>query len=236
MKIALCFSGQPRSVEKTFPLIKKNILDSNNPDVFIHSWIDQNIKQHIPIAASGAPASDTIPENIEELILDLYKPTKYIFEPQIEFNEKNYASNKAMFIRPKSSISQLYSIFKSIELAKDYDIIIRMRLDWGIQTLIDVSNLDLNKISAPNDCPHAGGINDQFAIGTNSSMKIYSELYDKFDEYFTNDNISFCNEILLGHHLRKNSIEVNLIPIAYEIIRHSTDAHKRFNENYIKYI
>ena len=38
MKIALCFSGQPRSYEKGYEYYKKNLLDHYDVDVFIHTW------------------------------------------------------------------------------------------------------------------------------------------------------------------------------------------------------
>ena len=39
-KIALCISGQPRFVEKGYEeVLKPFVLDGNDVDVFIHSWI-----------------------------------------------------------------------------------------------------------------------------------------------------------------------------------------------------
>ena len=37
-KIALCLSGQPRSVEKGYEFVKRNILDGNDVEIFCHSW------------------------------------------------------------------------------------------------------------------------------------------------------------------------------------------------------
>ena len=38
MKIALCLSGQPRSIDAGFNALNQSILKHNNVDVFIHTW------------------------------------------------------------------------------------------------------------------------------------------------------------------------------------------------------
>lgn len=238
MKIALCFSGQPRSVEAAYPFIKENILEPNNPDVFIHSWIDDSILGKRPIAAGGEVASEPIPHNIKEIILDLYKPgDNFHFEKQRDFDEKNYNHRKAQFIRPKHSLSQRYSVKQSIEMAyfsfTTYDVIIRMRFDWAIKTKIIVDQLDLSGIIVPNDCPHIGGINDQFAVGHATSMLTYGRLSNNIDVLYNEHKLPFVDEILLGHHLKLHNIPVTPTPIEYKILRYNGDPHIKYTEEYI---
>lgn len=227
MKVALCISGQPRSVIETFPYIKEHILDVNNPDVFVHSWIDAEAKGKRYVAACGDSASFPIPDNVPEVISDLYKPTVAKYQPQIQFDELNYATNKFMFIRPANTLSQNYSkqqVFQLLKLyGKEYDAVIRMRFDWAIQTPIDASTVDLNAITMPNDCPHHRGYNDQFAIGNSTNMQIYGHLYDAMPDLFNVQNVPFCDEVLLFQHLENNNVPVNLIQIGYFLNRGPQD-------------
>ena len=44
MKIALCFSGQPRFVNECSSLIKANVIQDYNVDVFAHLWFDDDLQ------------------------------------------------------------------------------------------------------------------------------------------------------------------------------------------------
>lgn len=231
MKVALCFSGQPRSVAIVYPIIYENIIKPYNPDVYIHSWIGDHIIGKKPVAAGGHVASNNIPHNIREIILKLYKPKDYIFEPQIEFDEKNYNDRKMPSIRPKYSISQRYSVMKSIDMALSggYDAIIRMRFDWKIHTKIDIDKLSLDQLTAPNDSihmlylPNGGilqGVNDQFGIGNPHVMQAYGQMYNRIDEIYNGHGIPFVDELMLSYYMQHlNGIALNKIPIEYTITR-----------------
>ena len=75
-KVALCFSGLARGkndigrdsggIDYSFPHIKRHILKKNDVDIFVHSW--------------SVDSRDDI--------LNLFKPKKYIIEPQIKFSNK----------------------------------------------------------------------------------------------------------------------------------------------------
>ena len=41
MKIALCFSGQPRFVNEVAPYIIKNICEEYDVDTYFHFWFDE---------------------------------------------------------------------------------------------------------------------------------------------------------------------------------------------------
>lgn len=245
MRVALCISGQPRSVARVYPAIYENIIAPNNADVYIHSWIDDNIKGKKPVAAGGHVASDTIPHNIEKIILDLYKPKNYIFEPQIEFDEKNYNERKLQSIRPKFSISQRYSIMKSIGLTEgvEYDAIIRMRFDWKIHNRIDVQQLPLQMVTTPNDAPHFHmlqtglplfGVNDQFAVGNAYVMRKYGDMYNHIEDIFNADNLPFADELMLSYYLEHMlQIQLNKIPIGYTIVRRDNNNWTQYSEEFI---
>jgi hypothetical protein len=234
MKIALCISGQPRNVQITYPHIYENLIEPNNADVFIHSWIDDNMIGRKPVSSGGIIASDVIPSNIDELILDIYHPKFHIFEPQMEFDGSKYEERKYPQIKPKNSISQRYSVFRSILLALTHDIydcIIRIRFDWAIGIPIEVMNFELSHLTCPDDCPHPSGINDQFGFGNADVMMTYGGLYHNLDKLY-NSGLPFCDEILLYNHITANGIKINPIHIPYQIVR-GPDSHLRINEDII---
>lgn len=228
MRTALCLSGQPRSVSQAFPFIQKNIIEPNSPDVYVHAWVDEHIRGSKPLAACGAIASDTIPENIEDVILDLYHPVDYIFEEQIQFDTKDYHERKAPMIKPQNSMSQWYSAkecFSMIDTEK-YDRVFRMRFDWAITVPVIVGEY-MNAILCPNDCPHPNGINDQFAVGPTEHMRIYMSLFDHIDDIYRS-GVRYCDEQLLHAHLTNNEIYMHKVDIPYNIIRYSEDLHGRY--------
>jgi hypothetical protein len=234
MKVAVCVSGQPRNVQVTYPHIYENLIEPNNADVFIHSWIDPNFIGRRPVSSGGVIASDVIPGNIDQIILDLYRPKEYVFEPQIEFDGSKYEERKYPQIKPKNSISQRYSVRQSIKPALDYDYecIVRIRFDWALSVPIEVGDFDLGtKLFYPDDCPHPNGINDQFGFGNPFVMTSYAQLYDNLDKLY-DSGLPFCDEILLFHHMVNNGFQLAPIHIPYQIVR-GPDAHLRIAEDVI---
>ncbi len=117
-KIALCFYGLPPiDNNKNIILVnntkfkdlsntywKKNFLDINKPDIFIHSWGEND------------------PENLKKKFI----PKLYIFEKQKEFKEN------------ENFYSQAYSMKRSVELKKKYELENNIKYD-----LVFVSRMDL---------------------------------------------------------------------------------------------
>ena len=111
MKIALCLQGlssglndkgDPVSFESSAETIKKNIIDPNNADVFIHSWGEDAL--------------------ISENIKSIYSPKSYIFEKQISFtSSENVPSSLSDPLKYHSTKSRWYSHGKSLSLKKQYE-------------------------------------------------------------------------------------------------------------------
>lgn len=233
MKTALIISGQPRSVEQTFPFIKENIIDINKPDVFIHTWNDRSLIGRQPVSAGGMVASTPIPADILTIIDRLYEPVWFATEMPKEFDELNYNERKYPQIKPRNSLSQRYSVKRSFTCVDEsYDAVIRMRFDWAIHTPINVKELPLDCVTVPNDCPHMGGINDQFAVSNYTNMKIYTELFDAIPELYRL-GIPFCDEILLGQHLARRRIPINAIGIDYHLQRDNNRLDERHTTDVI---
>lgn len=168
MRVALCFSGQPRNIENPHTWIshKHHIIDKYHVDVFAHTWINEDERQ-FEYSDWVNEKSVTESKNSNELILKKYKLKNYIFEkPKIfsldeecrkiilerediffqKYNQKYYSINNE-----NNTLSQLYSVSKSIELIKyeKYDWVILSRYDnyiWNLPNLyqLDKNNLYLN--------------------------------------------------------------------------------------------
>jgi hypothetical protein len=132
MKVALCISGQIRisTFKKSYDSIYSSIIKYHNPDIFIHSWLDDG-------------------NDAKELVIKAYNPKKYIIEeysPKIESETKyNY---KSMF----KSIFESNKLKTQYELENNfkYDVVIRCRFDITIDKIPDFSIYNTNKLNAKN--------------------------------------------------------------------------------------
>lgn len=179
MKYAVQISGQPRNVKECFESIQKNIIEPNNADVFIHSWIDPGMfgKQYIAnwvkkeaiLVQKDDPnkskycdlASNPVPNDISDIILRLYQPKKFLFEKPKIFEYNSILNNKrSVYLDPQDSLSFFYSVYMAnqqrvIYQAENnflYDRVIRIRFDNIFQKPILLSEFDTNnKIFIPPD-------------------------------------------------------------------------------------
>jgi len=118
-----------------------------------------------------------------------------------------------------------YSIKKCFDLiSKDYDIVIRSRFDLLLQPKFDISRVVASLLSSeygmyiPNVEFNMGGYNDQVAIGTYQSMKIYSDTILNLNQ-FANDLGRWHPETFLGKQLDDNNIKVYQNHVDYRLAR-----------------
>lgn len=176
MKIALCLSGKPRSIEKGYEYHKRNLLDYHDVDVFVHTWNDVSL-------------------NDLKKINDLYRPARVSLTPTFDAQGlKKYPD-----IHPewpsKNVVHMLYSVFRSnhekklLELEKGlvYDVVIRSRFDYALNRTLPLDSMEAGKIYVPKDMvkgqipPNGIICNDQFAFGNSFSMDIYSNTFWMID-------------------------------------------------------
>lgn len=227
-RVAVCISGQPRSVEQGFKFINKHIIQPNQADVFIHTWQPTATEAFIN-PMNQSKVGDAVGIDITDIIQSLYTPKFAQFEEQIEFDEKDYNDRAFPGMKASWMLSMWYSVWMANEFKKGvemvegkYDAVFRMRFDWALTDDLIVTDIDPNikgRILVPRDCAHSTGFNDQFAVGSSKNMDIYSSVYNHIEEYYRQDNQPFCNEILLKHHLTKQGVEVRPIGIGYGLIR-----------------
>ena len=88
MKIALCFSGQPRFVNECASLIKTNVMQDYDIDVFAHLWFDDDLQTK---PYKHGHNSQWHNQRIEGTAIDdfvkTYNPTEMLVEPSKFFGD-----------------------------------------------------------------------------------------------------------------------------------------------------
>lgn len=202
MRVALCISGQPRNALQTYSNIYKNIIEPNNADVFIHMHYDNN---NLFMEKAHADNGNCVLEKgIDQRLIDLYKPKRYLIEmprnfqkPNIGIPEKrlenikkmnhhkNWSDEQHIAYHVKQLTSMYYSIYKVNELKEIYaneegfvyDYVIRIRFDLLPLEQILCEQLDPAKIHYLDIGQPDQLISDWLNIGSNLIMNIYSSLY-----------------------------------------------------------
>ena len=213
MKVAICFSGKFRNnYKKSFESLKRNYLDKYDCDIYFHSWSDPQ----------------------QEDVINLYRPTNFKIDDQIEFDERGLKCNIWSNTSIHNSLSQYYSLRQSflvVKKSKNYDFVIRTRFDINHDNLIyDLNSLDKNVINLPkwSTCVDPRvchrGYCDLFAVGNINNMEVYSKIFSNYIYYIFADmeyrnyllgpdwpgqDSPLRNEYVVKWHLNKNKIPVN---------------------------
>lgn len=152
LKIALCFSGQPRAWKLALPSIQSFIAEFDTPpDIFMHVWDFNSTSNHVNNVSEGKLHTHTLVEE-EELdeLKNAYNPISIEIEDssiseavsdltleRIVYNRKKDVDH---FGSPNYLAPQYYGIKKASQLKLEheinnnftYDIVIRMRYDGFI--------------------------------------------------------------------------------------------------------
>jgi len=168
MRIALCFSGQPRFIDKVAPMIKENIIGDYDVDVFGHLWFDEEL-QSKPYKYGGAGGwkNQRIDPDAIEQFKKAYNPKGLIVESSKKFLNSNLSNNYGASLKrykwgaidnpeePNFAVrdvnnitSYYYSLLKVCTLKKEYeyehdfkyDLVIKTRTDTIVHNKIDYSS------------------------------------------------------------------------------------------------
>lgn len=222
MRIALCLSGQARSVEQTYwTSIRPNILELGNVDVFIHTWAldESQIGKHF-LAAGVHPVGEPLKANLIEKTLELYKPVRWLVEPQREFPVIPYESRHMPGFRSELVYSMFYSIYQANLLKVRYEQEVNITYDWVIRSRFDVStpsgplllsSLDNSTLYIPTGgFDTVNGYLDSLAYSNSNNMDIYSHTFNHLDTILATSDIRFCGEYILRHYLKNSSANINV--------------------------
>lgn len=214
MKVALCISGLPRHVEQGFPSILGGLIKPNNPDIFIHTWLD-------PSQNGGGL----------NVIMDSYKPTRIMMEPQRKFVNSHWNLDRMMASHGRSYkrdkfvemlYSSWYSVYQANQLKEQYrlendivyDYVIRARFDITYSRPLNVSEYDPETLNISNRGLPEEMIDDRFAFGGNDIMNVYSSGFIFLEKVFKIreklDGI-FCGETLVYEVCRMAGIKHQIL-------------------------
>jgi hypothetical protein len=187
MKVALCLSGQARSLHKTIDNIKEKFLDQYDVDVFASTWL----YNEPPKNRRGEEVQVASPEEI----IDLLKPRAFHLEVYREglFNywkPRTYALKNSFEATRINMQAMAYQIHRANELSREafqaYDVVIRSRFDLLIESELtifrDINSHDKYTIFLPAERGF-GGYNDRFAYGSPIVMNWYAQWFNYMRAY-----------------------------------------------------
>ena len=195
MKIALCFSGQPRSFKAGYEYYKRNLFAHYEVDVFIHSWNTEF--------------------NTE--LVKLYKPVAYKFEdvPAGDFDSKYTNTPNPKKWPARYTVYALYSMYQSLLLKQQhettnqftYDWVIKSRTDYALNGRIQFEQCEKDKIYIP-DCRMVSARdfgNDQFAFGSSDVMNKRMSIWPNM-QVFYDSGVQMIGEDMMSAQLKKHNL------------------------------
>ena len=224
-KIAICFSGEIRDLERTKDYWSK-LIKEYDMDVYASFWNVENEE-----------LGDTF-DNFHRL----YDVKKTEVESFKSF-EQSTLSQLRMGINPPNSLQQhlrdscmnfgtlsmWYKIWRANLLTKeldiDYDIVIRARTDIFLDERLDITENEMFNIPygrvKTSDWKDSDGICDLFAYGSPKLMDYYSTCLFYMMEHLNKDYYMVPHEYFLHTHLNKVSIPIRFMGTNLTITRTS---------------
>lgn len=244
VKTAVCISGHLRNYKKTFPTILENLIKRFKADLFIHTWDDMGFQEEVsPRTVGPKPKHDGSKISEKELV-EYFSPKSYILENNSKFlnnfeqGEEDFflyavghGSEEVGFLgsaEPKYVMSQLFSIYQSNELKKEYemkmgfeyDLVIKIRMDYSLSNSIPLedityllNNLEKKVIYVPNhECSNHGHPSCYLCVDGEHSGDHVCDVCDVF-AYGSSKNMNhyaslYENCIKLYDNMRKQNQEL----------------------------
>ena len=222
-KIALCFSGFIRDIDKTKDFWN-SLIEKYDIDLYGSFWDDES-------------GDDTIQNlkkiyNFKELEFEKYsnfkKSTLDVITPYIT-PPSNLLSSLVDYSKKFHTLSMWYKIWKANMISKsldiEYDIVIRGRTDTTMNQNLKIElnkylNIPSGKVRTDN-WPNSDGLCDIFAYGEPKLMDYYSSIYLNLLEYVNQGHYMIPPENLLRVHMSKVDIDIRFFVCNLEITRHS---------------
>ena len=223
-KIALCYSGRPRSYQECYKNHKDYFrLGQKDVDVFAHMWFDEDLvgSQFRTDVGQGTWPDSSVKDWIDEN----WKPKKIIYEKPRYFADMfaDTWQTKWKATHPKDNqISMFYGIEQAINLKKQYeeennfkyDYVVRMRSDllWMQHPgPIKFEDYDQNKLHSFNVNPGPDWIQtgvkdfailDIIAWGGSEVMDKYGKIYSNLQRITEEGCPMFSPDTSLGYNAK----------------------------------
>jgi hypothetical protein len=231
MKIAICFSGQIRDLDKSLSYWK-DIIEKYNMDVYGSFWeTDDESKNNF---------NQLSPKNVEYEDFNLFQSTIEVFnkelsvpivEPPTDFEDENYHvvnfglhPNDLTYFKKNNILSMWYKVWRANMLSKkeSYDIVIRARTDIFFDELEIEKNEYLNipwGWRMNTYWENCGGPIDMFAYSSPEIMDFYSSVFLYLTRLLKEDQYFFPAENLLKSHLAQRETLIRVLPIRLFLYR-----------------
>ncbi len=211
MKIALFISGYLRGIYENIENIKKNIIQNNECDVYIHITNDDKSDKYL----NNKTNIEFINENLNPKILII--TNNLHFSDNININNILNQNYKFYWLNEeRKKICEIENI--------NYDIVIKIRPDLNIKDKLNY-NFDFEYIYIPNDSKIDKSklknntdnfICDILAYGSCEKMNKYFDYYLHINDL--TKKYGNINETLLYEYLNINNIKYILIDINYYVV------------------
>ena len=203
MKLALCFSGQPRFVKECCQSIISNVIQNYDVDVFAHLWFDENLQNNpYKFGGSGGWQSQRIPNTAVDDFKEIYSPVDLLIEPSRSFGDFDLESDFELSEEKywpgslkgepnfktrqiNNCLSYFYSLSEVNRLRKLYEYKNKIKYDYVIRCINDsqVNQPILYEQFDP-DAIHFTGlmqpppfINDWFNFGGSEVMETFMGVF-----------------------------------------------------------
>lgn len=179
MKTAICFSGELRSIDKTYPILKDRLMDRfSDYDIFYHTWNDDPDIHKLHYIENDSHTKNILLEN------------------RINLSEREiFFKNKRSEVFVQGMLRQLYCLKQCNSLKKQYenennfkyDIVVRARPDLLLvnNTSLErtVETWDYKNYMYTTDHDDHGGYNDRFYFSNSENMDFLLDRLDMLNYY-----------------------------------------------------
>lgn len=205
MKIALCFSGQPRFVEECSTSILDNVKQNYDVDVFAHLWFDEELQtKPYKWGGDGKWKDQRIESTAIEKFKQIYDPIQLVTEKSRKFYDQNLEedfeiSQKAHWrgsidskLEPNfkerqinNCLSYFYSLNEVNKMKQlhefqnkfKYDYVIRCRTDTIVGTKIKFEDYNKEYFHVSSLQQQLPFINDWLNFGGSDIMEVFMGVF-----------------------------------------------------------
>ena len=226
MKTAFCFSGELRSIDKIFFILKEKVLNMfTDYDIFYYTWNDDPDIHKLHYLENDAHIKDVL---IEDRICVTEHP--------------RYSQTKRQEVSVQGLLRQLYCLKKCNELKYkyenknnfEYDIVVRIRPDilvvnnTSLEKTIENWNMKNYVYTTDHDDHH--GYNDRFYFSNSENMNFLCNRLDLLD-YYIDLGGRFHYETFLKFCILYKNLNISRSKMEFVLLRNNGDLSGELNDN-----
>lgn len=210
MKIALCFSGQPRFIKEVSEFTINNVIGSNDVDVFGHFWFDKGLQDNpYKYGGDGGWVNQRISSSALEDFTNTYNPKLMKVDESKKFLDQNLLDTYQESIdrykkgsinnplepdfarRDINNIISYYYSLNQVGLLKSeyeyannfkYDVVIKMRTDTIVHDRLSFNNVEKNCLYYSGNMNQPDNmVNDWINYGGSEVMSIFMSSFQFLD-------------------------------------------------------